>query len=234
MRKAEENEHNEDQVGHLLPSTGVLADNLASAFVVRPGAERLSAFRSDGLQPSIPIAFDSFALNSQPIAIEIRSSNLEPFKVSRTLDLDQLQTLITNWAVDIRRTKADAMEVVLKPNADTEVSLRLSLQQHGLVEVAAEFKRGDLASLNVPWAQLQDSLSTQGIRLGALQPPQPLDYSNDAATGGFGQSLADSGNEAEPPAPSDPASSFTPVLSTPAKTSLSDVPAPNRRWESWA
>ena len=60
MRKAEENEHNEDQVGHLLPSTGVLADNLASAFVVRPGdlervfgasvAEEL--FGRDGQQPA--------------------------------------------------------------------------------------------------------------------------------------------------------------------------------------
>jgi len=145
--------------------------------------------------------------------------------------------------VDIRRTKADAMDVVLRPNAQTELSLRLSLQ-HGWVEVAAEFKRGDMTSLNAHWEQLQQLLSNQGIRLSALQPAcaEPMagrpasaaDFSGHASTGGFNQSgrsstpQPDLGEEmtAGGPMPST-------LINQQKKTASPGSPT-KRRWESWA
>jgi len=147
--------------------------------------------------------------------------------------LEPIQALITNWAVDIRRTKLDTMDVVLRPNAQTELSLRLSLQ-HGLVEVAAEFKRGDLNSLNAHWEQLQRSLSGQGIRLSALQPASAVEFSGHAGTGGFNHSGRSSTPQPDLGEEMTAGRRMPSTLINQQKKTPSPGPAPKRRWESWA
>jgi len=233
MKKAEENGQTEQGAGHFVPSKPALAEGSVAgngarlASVVTPGPVA-SAPRAAFSPPSSAFA----GASSQSV---VSASIAPPQEISRTrssINLEPVQTLISNWAIDIRRTKADTMEVVLKPNPETEVALRLSLQ-HGSVDVAAELKRGDLAGVTAYWPQLQESLSGQGIRLGAVQSSNGGDLSGRASTGQFHQS------DRHPASPELPEvlAPRTPLARAVPSQTRSQPPqlSPGRRaWESWA
>ena len=85
--------------------------------------------------------------------------------------LDNLQLRIVNGAMELRAARKDSMEVVIRPDTQTEMVLHLS-RQNGLVDVEARMQRGDVGTLTQQWSQLQHSLAQQGIRLNALQSPE--------------------------------------------------------------
>ncbi|MGC3960786.1 MAG: hypothetical protein QM813_23485 [Verrucomicrobiota bacterium] len=66
-----------------------------------------------------------------------------------------------------KRGGDDLVEVVLTPDAKTQISLRLQWRE-GQVEVQARCDLGDYQSLNTQWAQLQSSLASHGVRLSHL------------------------------------------------------------------
>jgi hypothetical protein len=74
---------------------------------------------------------------------------------------------VENAAVGLQHANATSLAVVLKPDANTEISLHLKLQ-HGHFEAFAVLERGDFRSLHSEWAQLQGRLADQGIRLAPL------------------------------------------------------------------
>jgi hypothetical protein len=70
-------------------------------------------------------------------------------------------------AVGLQHANATTLAVVLKPDANTEISLHLKLQQ-GHFEAFAILERGDFKSLHSEWAELQGRLADRGIRLAPL------------------------------------------------------------------
>jgi hypothetical protein len=93
-----------------------------------------------------------------------------------------LDTEIHSRVLEFRRSNADSMAVVLRPDANTEIHLSLRLIG-GQVDVSAHWTRGDASLLQAQWSQMQESLSGQGIRLAAI-PESP-------SLSGFGQSPPD-------------------------------------------
>lgn len=101
---------------------------------------------------------------------QVRDVELPGGGMGRSVVTDHLILGISRHAVELREMKADSMAVVLRPDAHTEIFLKLK-NQDGLVEVQARFERGDFNLLSSQWGQLQQSLGSQGVRLGALGGP---------------------------------------------------------------
>ncbi len=165
--------------------------------------------------------------------IAVADSGTETIVTTHAGTLEQIQHKLSNCAVELKRLQADEMLVVLKPDRHTEVALQLSLKD-GVVEIAAQFKRGDFSGLNAMWGQLQQTLSAQGVRLGGLQEPVSNNSLGSALSQGFSQPRHD------PPARPEPLEHHArgPIFSrasvtTPLKTSVPALTTP-RAWESWA
>lgn len=94
--------------------------------------------------------------------------------------------LVTERIVSFKRVGVDSAEVNLRPDRDTEITLQLRLS-NGHVEVAARLERGNFEALRAHWGELQQSLSQQGVRVGALAAAAPVSggqFSFDASQQG--------------------------------------------------
>jgi hypothetical protein len=85
----------------------------------------------------------------------------------RTRSLERTQDLVTVNAMRLTDSGNNSMQVVIKPDAGTQLSLELR-QQNGAVEVQAVLQQGDFNHLNQQWSHLQHSLEQRGIRLAPL------------------------------------------------------------------
>jgi hypothetical protein len=90
--------------------------------------------------------------------------------------VDRLQLMIQSEVQSLSRAKAEQVSVVLRPDTQTEIQLRLHVQ-NGLVEAHARCERGNVEALNAQWSQLQQSLLECGVKLGPLQQANGLDWS---------------------------------------------------------
>jgi len=227
MKKAEKNDLARPIEGHYVPSVGALAEKASDEIASGPSRAANASGNEERPHVSSGLPSDfSTTMDFKPVVASADSIRLRPAATLR----EQVQTQISNWAVEIKRTKAEVMEVVLKPDAQTELSLRLTMQ-HGLVEVAAEFKRGDLTSLSGHWQQLQQALSSQGIRLSAIQPSASTTFSDLPA----GQQ-----SSRQPDPQTDWSDGMAPKILTRPKATApqTKIAAPlssaGRGWENWA
>jgi hypothetical protein len=81
--------------------------------------------------------------------------------------VEQISKLMGREAVLFRQHTSDSMAMVLRPDAHTELFLHLS-RRDGQVEASVRCERGDFHQLNALWAQLQESLAHQKVRLNPL------------------------------------------------------------------
>ncbi len=109
-----------------------------------------------------------------------------PVQAPREIPAAGLLESITHAAATVRRFQADSVALVLKPDAQTEISLRLTVQD-GKVEALARCERGDFNALNAHWPELRQSLEHQGVRLLELQPRTSTDSASNAGWAGFSQ-----------------------------------------------
>jgi hypothetical protein len=80
-----------------------------------------------------------------------------------------VQLLIEHVAT-LKQINASHMEVVLRPDAETEI--RLHLQVAGQeTRVSAQLERGNQEQMEAHWGELQQALAQRGIRLGVLNEP---------------------------------------------------------------
>jgi hypothetical protein len=84
--------------------------------------------------------------------------------------IELLHGQIAGEAAELRRLGADSVALLVRPDDGTEVLLHLKVRE-GLVEVRAQVERGDPGALAGRWAELQQALSAQGIRLARLEEP---------------------------------------------------------------
>jgi hypothetical protein len=81
----------------------------------------------------------------------------------------------------LRQVKPDKLDVVLRPDAHTQISLQLRVN-NGQVEGHARCDRGDFSLLSAHWSELQHTFDQQGIR---LQPLKDISAGMDSQGGAF-------------------------------------------------
>jgi len=85
----------------------------------------------------------------------------------RTRTLERTQEMMTVNATRLSDSGNSSMQVVIKPDAGTQLSLELR-QQGGSVHVQAILQQGDFGHLNQQWPDLQQRLGQRGIQLAPL------------------------------------------------------------------
>src|SRR6185436_8994364 len=181
------------------------------------------------------------AITWLPLALDDRfqgwSAKLESVSGTKPVSTsEQIFFQISKQAVALKHFNADSMAVVLKPDSDTAIFLHLQLQ-NGQVEVHARFERGDYQALQAGWAQLRESLASQGIRLSPLHNS----LSNDSTIAGQTSGNVGSGKRerySDPQTP-DRADSMSEVFAGPrtevGRRPISQSPVGQKRqWEHWA
>jgi hypothetical protein len=144
-----------------------------------------------------------------------------------------LEPQVHGAIAELKRLQPDSMSVVLRPDEKTEVHLHLQLVD-GAVEVEAHLQRGDPGALGAEWVQLQQNLSTQGVRLSSLQENSP---SQGSLPGG---GLPQGGQRDKAPEPEGAPTHRAGVSSPsrpagpPARPSSPPPAGPGRAWETWA
>jgi hypothetical protein len=171
MKPTIKTERNAEAAQNNLPRERFLpepASQRAEAALSRP----MPVFRDDRL----PRASDVAELRSPAIAA-FRSAGGERiedtvlFEPVRELGESRLVTSVTDHVLAFRRIGAREVDVNIRPDANTEIALHMSLR-NGQVEVVARLERGDWQNVQLQWSGLQQQLSLQGIRVGQLAASQ--------------------------------------------------------------
>ena len=149
-----------------------------------------------------------------------------PVAVARSAEVDKIFAAVMERVVTFKRVGLESLDVNLKPDRNTEISLQLSIH-HGQVEVIARLERGHLETLQANWQDLQQTLAQQGVRLGRLVPSAELgnDFSQ-TMSGGFGRP-ADRQSSAAP-------ETFAAVQPLPARSRAAAGTRRGQGWEMWA
>ena len=106
--------------------------------------------------------------------------------------VDRITNLVISEAAIVRQYKSDAMAVVLRPDADTELFVHFS-QRNGQIEATIRCERGDANQLGALWSQLQESLGHQKVRLAPLQE-SPANQSSFNSSSGTAPGDGQTGN----------------------------------------
>jgi hypothetical protein len=151
------------------------------AAVGRPGASHQAILARVPDLASMPVA---------SVATGLRTDSAGPDATEgstvRLSTQEKLLHLIQSEVQLLGSTKADRLSVVLRPDAQTEILLRLRVED-GCVEAHARCNRGNVEALNAQWGQLQQALSACGVRLSALATPVGTGYEwLNTATSRFG------------------------------------------------
>jgi hypothetical protein len=90
---------------------------------------------------------------------------------------EKLVSSILHEVSILKMVKPDKLDVVLRPDSHTQISLQLRVN-NGRVEGQARCERGDFALLSSHWNELQHTFEQQGIRLYPLKDPSAgIDFS---------------------------------------------------------
>ena len=85
-----------------------------------------------------------------------------------TRSIERITGLVVREAALVKQHSSDSMSVVLRPDAETELLVHFT-QRNGQIEASIRCERGDSQHLGALWAQLQESLAQQKVRLAPLQ-----------------------------------------------------------------
>lgn len=144
----------------LLPGTTAPA---VAALPILPGEARRAltgaTSNAEGLHAAGKIA-------PAPVRADV-STTTDTTEVRAASPLPRVSELISREVRMFKRAGDDLVEVVLTPDAKTQISLRLQWRD-GQVEVQARCDFGDYNSLNTQWQQLQSSMASHGVRLSHL------------------------------------------------------------------
>jgi hypothetical protein len=124
----------------------------------------------------------------------------------------------------LRVSGQEKLEVVLRPDAGTELHLHIT-KVDGLIQVRARCDKGDFTMLEANWTLVQSSLAAQGIRVEQLQPSLAWD-SHSQSRQGSSQRDEEQSARAE--------FIFEQDQPTQKPASPSSRPSPSRGWQRWA
>jgi hypothetical protein len=208
------------QTGKVLPGNTVLASQGNSPLPSSAHMEQVAATASMGDQGSSNLPSAAVSVQSAAISSASNAGNLE-----------RTQEMITVNAVRLSDSGNNAMQVVIKPDAGTQLSLEL--RQHGAgVQVQAVLQQGDFNHLSQQWPDLQQRLTQRGIHLAPLAG----DATAASTTGGESfqqkqQQTAEPASAAELQMTDLPARQVIPTI---VQAPLIAREPAQRGWETWA
>jgi hypothetical protein len=129
-----------------------------------------------------------------------------------------------------KRGGDDLVEVVLTPDAKTQISLKLQWRD-GQVEVQARCDLGDHRLLNAQWPQLQASFAAHGVRLSHLSERAHTGFTEFFSNSGFSQQQ---GGERQPAPQQSAIDVMKPSLPVAKPAATRSVIRSSNRLESWA
>lgn len=154
--------------GHKLPGGRHSADSGSEGIVARGGfpQRRFTPPAEEGVGGMLATA-------GAPRAAEYSASTTSTAPTSASHEsaierIHRLESLVTREVSLLRRSDAQSVSMVLRPDRDTELSVWLS-QRDGRMEAEIRCERGDFAGLNGQWRQLQEVLADQHVRLLPLR-----------------------------------------------------------------
>jgi len=89
------------------------------------------------------------------------------FSDVRSQTLDRTHDLMALHATRLVGMNSDSLQVVIKPDAGTQLSLELRQRGNG-IEAQAVLQKGDLENLKQHWPELQQRMAERGIKLAPL------------------------------------------------------------------
>ena len=165
---------------------------------------------------------NNYSASSAEALTQVNVLALPSLAEARLHTVERAHDMVSLHALRLVETKADAMSVVLKPEAGTELSLELR-QRGGVIEAHAVLTAGDYQFLNQHWADLQSRLELRGIKLGPLGGEENFNFGG----GNFSQQQSARDEETES------AAAFAEFAAMAGGASARHAPA-LRGWESWA
>lgn len=213
-----------------LPDAATLAAVTADPARTKPRSQPGAAVsvQDSSLLVTSTLQAGAFATSQSPTAL---ASDAERLPETSAGDALRLEQKILGVIAEVKRLKPDSMSVVLKPDGDTELHLQLRIDG-GRVDVEARVQRGDSAALGGHWAQLQQNLASQGVRLGDLQPPPTPQTAGPDWSGGFSKQHREQTARDELSEPQ--RESVLPETATVVGKTKSIPKLDRRSWESWA
>ena len=192
-----------------------------------PGETRQGT--SDGLTSVDPLTAAA-KLAPAPTRADLSGAG-ESRDLRTTPTLARVSEVITREVRMFKRGGDDLVEVVLTPDAKTQISLRLQWRE-GQVEVQARCDLGDRQSLNQQWPQLQASMAQHGVRLSHLSERSPTGFTEFFNNPSFAQQH----ERDRQPATAESGVDATSTAATPAGKSgpVKVVARSSRLLESWA
>jgi len=152
------------------------------------------------------------------------------FSDVRSQTLDRTHDLMALHATRLVGMNSDSLQVVIKPDAGTQLSLELRQRGNG-IEAQAVLQKGDLENLKQHWPELQQRMEERGIKLAPLiSDGNPASWSGSQK---FNQ-------QPDQPAEQEPLSTGTypGLVPVGAKNNLPDEPVipvtSSRGWQTWA
>jgi hypothetical protein len=152
------------------------------------------------------------------------------FSDMRSQALERTHDLVMQHALRLTDPKADSLQVVIKPDAGTQLSLELRQRGNG-IEAQAVLQQGDFEHLKQHWPELQQRLEQRGIKLA------PLTSDGNFTAGSGSQGFKNQQNQ---PAEREPilTGAFAGFAPAGTRTILPDKPATqtasSRGWQKWA
>lgn len=209
------------QTEKVLPGNAVIAAQAGMRAPIPVHSEQNAAVAPPGLDASEASGTGAGATMTVHTASIVSASNLA--------SVERLQDMVTLNAVRLSDTGNNLMQVVIKPDSGTRLSLELR-QHGGTVEVQAVLQQGDFHRLTQQWPDLQHRLGQRGIQLAPL-----TDNATGSQSGGDGSA---SQKQQQPVEKIDesyftagPVSQIVPAI---AQEPVVEPAQAQRGWETWA
>lgn len=186
------------------------------------------------LSATSPSAIDALqAGKNGPAPVRADISGAEEVPATPNVSpLARVGELISREVRMFKRTGDDQVEVVLTPDAKTQISLRLQWRE-GQVEVQARCDFGDYGSLNTQWGQLQASMANHGVRLSHLSERTTTGFTEFFNNPNFAQQQSSGRERNSEPFMARP-ETLAGVPTAPKPGAATPVRRTNRLFDSWA
>lgn len=218
MELQEKMKQSSESAGQSLPSGAGEVHAEAELAKRAPAAEK-------GLDESVVWAMSGQGAEHSR-AVTSTASLADASGVRPTEKLDSTRFAIGEMVVHLKQTDVQSLSAVVRPDNQTELLLHVK-NQAGQIEVQAQFQRGDASALQANWAQLQEQLSKQGIKLA------PLDTASNGSLGTGGQQGQPNFSERQSNQ-SERSWTATAQETTPTKPAKAKIATSTSRWEIWA
>lgn len=137
----------------------------AGATVV--ATSRLNRERQTTSLPTAETSGVTSLASDRPSETTVTSNLPDLPAVSPADHVAKVTALLQDQVVRFRQTARESVEVVLRPDSQTELHVQL-VQRAGQIEATVRCDRGDTQALGGNWSRLQESLAQQGVRLAPL------------------------------------------------------------------